>query len=81
MDQQTFFNIAVGIILTGIGWFGRELWGSTKDLSKEVHDLQVELPKAYVSKEDFSTVIKELKTQINDGFNRLSDKLDGKMDK
>lgn len=77
MEPQFLVNVAFGIILTGFGWFARELWGAVKELRKQLHRLEVELPKSYLSKDDFDKRM----DHIEDMFQRIYDKLDGKADR
>ncbi len=77
MDVQTIINVGGGVILTGIGWFARQLWDATERLKRDLHALEVDLPKSYVSKDDFNKTMKH----IEDMFQRIYDKLDGKADK
>lgn len=74
---QEYINMGIGVILAGIGWFGRELWGAMKELRAMVHKLEVDLPKTYTPKSDFETMMKK----IDAGFQRIYDKLDEKEDK
>ena len=77
IDPQLIVNIIAAIIIGGFGWFGRQLWDAVADLRKDLHQLEVDLPKTYVTKDDFSGALKE----INAGLQRIYDKLDGKADK
>lgn len=77
MDQQMIFNILVGIVLAGLGWFAREVWGAVRDLRKDLHAIEVDLPKVYVAKVDHDARM----DKIEDMFQRIFDKLDGKADK
>lgn len=77
MDPQSLINIAVGIILAGIGWWARVIWDSLQKLKEDLHQVEVDLPKTYVSKDDFSKTMRH----IEDMFQRIYDKLDGKADK
>ena len=77
IDPQVIVNIIAGIILGGIGWFGRQLWDAVAELRKDLHQLEVDLPKNYTPKDDFAAAMKE----INAGLQRIYDKLDGKADK
>lgn len=81
VDQETIFKLVVGVVLSGMGWFGRQIWDAVKELRNDLRDLEVDLPKSYVVKTDFTDAMKDLKQQINDGFTRIYDKLDGKADK
>jgi len=77
IDPQVIVNIIAGIIIGGFGWFGRQLWDAVQELRKDLHQLEVDLPKTYTPKDDFAAAMKE----INAGLQRIYDKLDGKADK
>jgi GTP-dependent phosphoenolpyruvate carboxykinase len=77
MDMQTVINFSAGAIITIIGWFARELWVAVKDLKDDIHAIEVELPMSYVRKEEYSETMREIKEM----FNKISDKLDEKVDK
>jgi hypothetical protein len=77
MDTQNIMNmISVAAIGAG-GWFARELWGAVKELRSDLHDLEIDLPKSYVSKLDMDKRMDHIETM----FQRIYDKLDGKADK
>ena len=77
LDPQFIVNIVAGIILGGIGWFGRQLWDAVKELRKDLHQLEVDLPKNYTTKDDFTAAMQK----VSDGLQRIYDKLDNKADK
>lgn len=77
MDPQALINIAGGIILAGIGWWARVIWDSLQKLKEDLHQVEVDLPKGYVSKDDFHKTMRH----IEDMFQRIYDKIDGKADK
>jgi hypothetical protein len=77
MEPQAIFNIAAGVAIAVGGWFARQVWDGVQRLKEDIHKIEVELPKSYVSKDDFSKTMK----RIEDMFERISDKLDGKADK
>ena len=77
MDPQALFNIAAGVAIAVGGWFARQVWDSVQRLKEDIHKIEVDLPKSYVSKDDFGKTMK----RIEDMFERISDKLDGKADK
>ena len=77
INPQVIVNIIAGIIIGGFGWFGRQLWDAVHELRKDLHQLEVDLPKTYTPKDDFAAAMKE----INAGLQRIYDKLDGKADK
>lgn len=77
MDQEAIFKIVVGVVLTGMGWFGNQIWTAVKELRDDIRGLEVDLPKSYVAKTDFTAAMKEIKH----GLDKIYDKLDGKADK
>ena len=77
MDTQNLFNLVAGSAIAIGGWFARELWDSVQSLKNDVHRIEVDLPKSYVMKEDLDKRM----AHIEDMFQRIYDKLDGKADK
>lgn len=77
MEVQSFLNLVGGAVLCVLGWFARQLWEAVKTLQRDVHALEVDLPKSYVHKDDFNTTMKHIETM----FQRIYDKLDAKVDK
>ena len=77
MDAQTTINLIGGSMLAILGWVGRSVWEAVARLQNDFHELEVDLPKSYVSKDDFSNTM----NHIEDMFQRISDKLDAKVDK
>lgn len=64
MDTQSLLNLlfsSAGLIL---GWFLRELWAAVKELKGDLAKLREELPKEYVTKDDYRQDVKELKDMI-----------------
>ena len=77
MEPQTLINIAGGVTLSIVGWLARELWGAVKDLREDIHRIEIDLPKTYVPRADIDARMKH----IEDMFQRIYDKLDGKADR
>ena len=77
MDSQSLINSGLGLSCTVIGWFARELWSAVKELKSDLTRLSVELPKTYVTRDDYRSDLKE----IRDLLGRIFDKLDGKVDR
>ena len=76
MDQSTI-NMVFGALLAMTGWFARILWEAVQTLKADLHAVEVDLPKSYVSKFDMDKRM----DHIEDMFKRIYDKLDGKADK
>ena len=76
MDQTTI-NMVFGAILAVAGWFARILWEAVQVLKSDLHKVEVDLPKSYVSKFDMDKRMDHIETMVQ----RIYDKLDGKADK
>ena len=77
METQTLINAGLGIILTGIGWFARQIWEANQKLQEDLHKIEVDLPKSYVQKSDYSETMKRIEIM----FERIFDKLEQKADR
>ena len=77
MGAQDFVNVALGVSLTVVGWFARELWSAVKQLKEDLNLLRIEIPKTYVAREDFKSDMRDIKDMLT----RIFDKLDDKQDK
>jgi len=60
-----------------MGWFARELWSAVKELKADLAKLREELPKTYVTRDDFREDMREVKDMLG----KIFDKLDAKQDK
>lgn len=81
MDHQSLINLAFGAILTGLGWFGRQLWDAMKELRADIHKIEAELPRVYLAKDEFRYEIQELKQICSEIFRKIDDLRDKKVDK
>ena len=77
METQSIFNLLGGAAVAVGGWFAREIWGAVKELRKDLHLIETDLPKTYVSKFDMDKRMDHIEVM----FQRIYDKLDGKADK
>lgn len=77
MDTQNLINLVAGTAIAVGGWFARQLWDSVQSLKKDIHQIEVDLPTNYVSKVDLDKRM----DHIEEMFQRIYDKLDGKADK
>ena len=76
MDSQSLINIMLGISCAVIGWLARELWTAVKDLQADLVKLSVELPKTYVTRDDYREDIKGIKEMLAKIFDKLEKKAD-----
>lgn len=77
MTSQDIINLVFGAAASVLGWFARELWAAVKDLKGDLAKLREELPKTYVTRDDFREDIRDIKDMLK----RLFDRLDNKADK
>jgi hypothetical protein len=77
MDTQYFINTALGLGFSVLGWFARELWSVVKELKADLSKLREDLPKSYVTKNDYRDDLNEIKNMLG----KIFDKLDNKQDK
>ena len=77
MEYQQLLNIILGVAMSVIGWFARELWAAVKELKSDLSKLREDLPKTYISREDYRSDLTEIKTMLR----RIEDKLEKKEDK
>ena len=76
MEMQQIIDLGLGAVMAVIGWFAREMWGAVKELKSDLSKLREDLPKSYVSKDDYREDIRELKEIMNKVFDRLENKQD-----
>jgi antirestriction protein len=76
MEMQQIINLGGGAVMAVIGWFARELWSAVKELKSDLSKLREDLPKEYVTKDDYRQDIRELKEIMNKIFDRLENKQD-----
>ena len=81
MDPQSVINLAAGVILTGMGWFARQLWDAVKELREDLHKLETGLPTTYLRRDEFRDGIKEIKDILSELFRKIDDIRDKKADK
>jgi predicted RNA-binding protein with EMAP domain len=77
MDYQQLLNIVLGISMTVIGWFARELWSAVKELKSDLSKLREDLPKNYINRDDYREDMRDIKEMLN----KIFDKLEAKQDK
>jgi hypothetical protein len=64
--------VATGIV----GWFVNILWTSQSKLREEFNEMERELPLAYVRRDEFKDVIKEMKESFKEAIHPVLAKLD-----
>ena len=76
MENQQVINVFLGIGMTVVGWFARELWAAVKELKSDLAKLREDLPKEYVARDDYREDIREIKAMLAKIFEKLENKAD-----
>ena len=76
MENQHLINMFLGIGMTVVGWFARELWAAVKELKSDLAKLREDLPKEYVARDDYREDIREIKAMLAKIFEKLENKAD-----
>jgi len=77
MEPQAVVNVGFVLVSGVLGWFAREMWSAVKELKSDLAKLREELPKTYVTKDDFKSDMQ----RVLDMLDKIWTKLDGKADK
>lgn len=64
MDYQVLFNIAFAVVGVLGGWVLNRIYSAIDKLDADVR----QIPVNYVQKDDFNIAMREMKTDIRDGF-------------
>ena len=76
MNTQDLINAGLGTAASVAGWVARELWAAVKDLKADLAKLREELPRAYITRDDYKDDIREIKVMLTKLFDRLDHKVD-----
>jgi hypothetical protein len=76
MENQQFINMVLGIGMTVVGWFARELWSAVKELKSDLSRLREDLPRTYVARDDYREDIRGIKEMLAKIFDKLENKAD-----
>jgi len=77
MEQyKPLIEMALWVVVATIGWFLRELWGAVKELQKNIHLIEVDIPSNYVKRDDFSDEMSKLRQDIRQDFQIAFKKID-----
>lgn len=76
MENQQLINMFLGIGMTVVGWFARELWAAVKELKTDLAKLREDLPKNYVLRDDYREDIRGIKEMLAKIFDKLENKAD-----
>jgi|688.fasta_scaffold322338_1 cobalamin biosynthesis Co2+ chelatase CbiK len=66
--EQSFVNALFGGIMALLGWLGKTLWDAVQDLKQDVKEIEINLPKDYVGKNDYKEDVREIKDMLKQLF-------------
>jgi len=88
MEPMRLLDFLLAAVSAGLGWWGKVIWDSLRELRRDLRELENGIPREYVRKSDWdratdriSEEIKALRTEMNSQMARLFEKMDGKADK
>lgn len=81
MDIQAIINIVVLLAVGVGGWFAREVWNAVKELRKDIHQIEVDLPSNYIRRDEFHEGLKEIKDICRQIFEKVDSLEKRKADK
>lgn len=77
MDWQNIINVAIGFLLSAVGWWCRQIWDSIEKLKRDISHIEVSLPTIYVTKNEINNRFDRIEVLLD----KLYEKLDQKADK
>lgn len=83
--MEELLKWGIYVLTGGIAWILKSLWDAVQNLKKDVKDLEVTLPRDYMSKQDMQVMFESLMRKlekiemlffehINDSFKSRTDK-------
>lgn len=76
LDLQSAFNIIVGILIAGAGWWAKQIWDAVEKLKEDLHNVELSLPSYYVRKDEFKDDMKTLNEKLDRIWSKLAEKAD-----
>lgn len=74
--EQTLINALFGVAATALGWIIKSIYDAMNALKDDVKEIEKEIHRDYVRKDDFREDMKEVKEMLNAIFKRLENKAD-----
>lgn len=64
--DQSFLNFLYAGGMSLLGWLGKTLWDANQRMREDFTRLEINLPKDYVSKEDYKEDIADIKSMLKE---------------
>lgn len=77
MNSQELMNMAVGVIMGGVGWWVKTIWGAVEVLKSRMAQNELTVASKCVTREELTQIV----TKMFDKLDRIEDKIDKKADK
>jgi hypothetical protein len=77
LDLHWIVNGLLGLVLIGVGWFCREIWGATQALRKDLASLERDIGQNYVRYDRLQDALQPIVRTLE----RIEDTLSKKVDK
>lgn len=81
METQILLNGAFTVAVAVGGWFAREVWGAVKELQKNLHQIEIDLPSNYIRRDEFHDGLREIKDICRQIFDKVDSLEKRKADK
>lgn len=81
MDPQALFNFVSGIVLSALAWGAKELWSAFKEMRKDIHQIEIDLPTHYLRRDEFQEGIRQIREDLQIVFKKLDNLSSTKQDK
>ena len=82
MEQyKSLIEMGLWVAVGTMGWFLRELWGAVKELRRDLHEIEKDLPTQYIQKDDFNLGISQIRQDLQIVFKKIDNLRDNKADK
>lgn len=76
IDHQFIINAVLSVFLALVGWFARQVWDAVKELQRDIHDIEIDLPRNYIRRDEFAENMRDIKDMLGKIFDRLDNKVD-----
>ena len=75
MEQQSLFDLALGVGGVLIGWMLKLIWDAIREVKNEIRELDTKVHQDFVRRDDFKDAITEMKVDMRNGFSKVDSSL------
>lgn len=88
MEPMRLIDFLLATVSAGLGWWGKIVWDSVKELRRDLRELENGVPREYVRKVDSDRAldaimqsIRDMREDVGQRLDAIWQKLDGKADR